>query len=220
MDERTLVEARALGDPTRFALFRHLLDASGPVRITELATVGQVTENAVRQHLAVLLEAGVVSESTAPPEGRGRPPRQFEPTPAALARWGGGQPHARLTALLTEVIDTGDGARVVGQRAGRRFAAERDPAVPLVAALTALMRSLGFGPRFLEDADDIPPADAARTVVLSACPFAALADRSPDVICTLHHGVVEGFVEGSDVRAVDLWIEDPYRAGCAVVLRT
>jgi DNA-binding transcriptional ArsR family regulator len=65
-------EARALGDPTRHRLFRYIADAPAPVGVAELTADIQLNHNAVRQHLAVLKEAGLVTEDT---ENRDRPGR-------------------------------------------------------------------------------------------------------------------------------------------------
>jgi DNA-binding transcriptional ArsR family regulator len=45
-------EARSLGDPTRYAVFRHVADASTPVTVAELTTRFGLHHNAIRQHLA------------------------------------------------------------------------------------------------------------------------------------------------------------------------
>jgi DNA-binding transcriptional ArsR family regulator len=50
-------EARALGDTTRYRLFRYIGDASRPVGVSELTDYVRLNHNAVRQHLAVLKEA-------------------------------------------------------------------------------------------------------------------------------------------------------------------
>ena len=57
-------EARALGDPTRHRLFRYIADAPEPVGVAELTSHVGLNHNAVRQHLAVLKEAGLVREET------------------------------------------------------------------------------------------------------------------------------------------------------------
>ncbi|HUD16199.1 MAG TPA: helix-turn-helix domain-containing protein, partial [Acidimicrobiales bacterium] len=65
-------EARALGDPTRHRLFRYIVDAPGPVGVSELTDYVRLNHNAVRQHLAVLKDAGLVTEEV---ENRDRPGR-------------------------------------------------------------------------------------------------------------------------------------------------
>ncbi len=67
MVENTQIDAvlRALGDPTRRALFERM--AKSELRVSELTRESGVTQGAVSQHLKLLKQAGLVSER---PEGR------------------------------------------------------------------------------------------------------------------------------------------------------
>ena len=56
---------RALGDPTRRALFERI--ATSELRVAELTRESGVTQGAVSQHLKLLKQAGLVFER---PEGR------------------------------------------------------------------------------------------------------------------------------------------------------
>ena len=60
-------------DPTRHRLFRYIVDAARPVGVGELTDYVQLNHNAVRQHLAVLKDAGLVTEEV---EDRDRAGRQ------------------------------------------------------------------------------------------------------------------------------------------------
>ena len=71
-DEAT-EQARALGDPTRNAIFRYIDAASDPVGVAELTDHFGLNHNAIRQHLAKLRDAGLVVEELATPSGPGRP---------------------------------------------------------------------------------------------------------------------------------------------------
>lgn|ERR1043165_3029231 len=51
----------ALGDPTRMAIFQKL--ANGPIPVNELARSLPVSRPAVSQHLRVLKDAGLVTDS-------------------------------------------------------------------------------------------------------------------------------------------------------------
>ena len=50
-------EARALGDPTRYRLFRYIVEAGHPVGVAELTEFIGLNHNPVRQHLAILKAA-------------------------------------------------------------------------------------------------------------------------------------------------------------------
>ncbi|GJE02828.1 ArsR/SmtB family transcription factor [Methylobacterium isbiliense] len=58
---QALLAITALGDPTRRQIFEHL--AHGPSPVGELASTMAVTRPAVSQHLRVLKEAGLVTET-------------------------------------------------------------------------------------------------------------------------------------------------------------
>jgi len=72
----------ALGDPNRRAIFERLADA--PASVGEIASLLPVTRSAVSQHLRVLKEAGLVSET---PEGTRRIYRLDPAGIAAIRAW-------------------------------------------------------------------------------------------------------------------------------------
>jgi predicted ArsR family transcriptional regulator len=201
-------QARALGDPTRYAIFRHLATSDEPVGVADLASRFRLHHNAVRQHLAKLVEAGLVIESTRAASGRGRPRLQYELHPAADSRWGVVGPYERLSQWLSEVVRTGDGPVAVGRRvgleAGQAVAVAGDP----VAAMTEQMARHGFEPT----ADRY--GDGAE-ITLHACPFASTADAAPEVVCRLHLGLAEGFADAIGGLVVDELVPtDPRRPRC------
>ncbi len=120
-------QARALGDPTRYGIFRYLVEAATPVGVRELTAHFALNHNAIRQHLAKLVSAGLVRQGTAPAAGPGRPRLEFSVNPAADSRWSGGGPYQRLSLLLVEMLTTGDSAVAVGRRAGRALVESRFP---------------------------------------------------------------------------------------------
>ena len=100
-------QARALGDPTRHAIFRHVSDAPAPVGVAELTQLLGLHHNAIRQHLAKLVEARLLVESSARPAGRGRPRLLYTADPSTDSRWGVTGPYERLSVLLAEVVRSG-----------------------------------------------------------------------------------------------------------------
>ena len=124
------LQARRLGDPTRHEVFRYLADAERPVDVAELTEHLGLHHNAIRQHLAKLVEAGLVSEATAPRVGRGRPRLVYTVDPSAESRWGVTGPYERLTLMLTEIIRSGDSPVDVGRRAGRARSHRNEPKQP------------------------------------------------------------------------------------------
>lgn len=204
-------QARALGDPTRHQVFRYLLAAGRPVDVPELTAHIGLHHNAVRQHLAKLVGAGLVAESTAAPAGRGRPRRRYTIDPAADGRWGTTGPYERLSLLLAEIIRTGDSPVEVGRRAGHRDArtasGPADARTPASGVVDEMAR-LGFE----------PVADGRSghvDIVLTTCPFVSTALADPDTVCGLHLGLALGAAEAVGGLVVDELIRrDPRQANC------
>lgn len=206
-------QARALGDPTRHGIFRYVADAGAPVDVAELTAHFGLNHNAIRQHLAKLVGAGLVTEDLAPSAGRGRPRLNYRVHPNADSRWGATGPYERLSLLLSEMVRTGDTPVEVGRRAGRRqrlsTAAEDDP----VAFIVDVMEGQGFDPTVRAKGDRVE-------VVLRTCPFATTALADPDTVCSLHLGMAEGVADSTGGRlAVDELVpHDPRRANCRLRL--
>ncbi len=208
-------QARALGDPTRHAVFRLVADASAPLGVAEITDHFGLNHNAIRQHLAKLVAAGLLVEARAATGRPGRPPLTYTVDAAADGRWGVVGAYERLSLLLAEVIRTGDAPVEVGRRLGRREAAERgvagDPEVALGAVRDMSARQ-GFAPVVRRSGDDVD-------IELHACPFAATAVADPGTVCALHLGIAQGMAEGAEGIEVDeLVARDPRREVCLLRL--
>jgi predicted ArsR family transcriptional regulator len=211
MTTTTLQEqARALGDPTRHAIYRHIVEAQEPIGIAELNGQFPFNHNAIRQHLAKLLAAGLVIESTRQGTGRGRPRLVYEPDPAVGARWGATGPYERLSRLLVEIIRTGHDPTEVGRRAADQFRVPT-PSGDIVGDITTAMARQGFEPA-------VQGGRGGPEIVLHHCPFAAVALADRPTVCSLHLGIAEGLAD--DTAAVtELVAYDPRKAQCRIRLR-
>jgi predicted ArsR family transcriptional regulator len=202
-------QARALGDPTRHGIFRYIADAKRPADVAELTEHFGLNHNAIRQHLAKLVDAGLVTETHAPSSGRGRPRLLYRLDPSAESRWGVAGPYEQLSVMLAEMLRTGDSAYDVGKRsvAPRRDAEDSDDPVGIVVEA---MERRGFEPV-------VRNARGNRVdVVLRTCPFESAVLADPDTICDLHLGIAEGVAELAGERLVvdELEAHDPRRANC------
>lgn len=202
-------QAKALGDPTRHGIFRYVADSRGPVDVAELTEHFGLNHNAIRQHLAKLVAADLLSEDHAPSTGRGRPRLNYRLHPTVESRWGVTGPYERLSLLLTEMLRTGDSAEEVGRRSAhrQRRAAPRE-ADPVVFVVEAMERE-GFDPDLITRRDRVE-------VVLRACPFETTALDDPDTVCSIHLGLAQGVAEMTGGRVVidELISRDPRRANC------
>ena len=208
-------EARALGDPTRYAIFSFIQEADGQVGVRELTAQFGLNHNGVRQHLGKLVAAGLLVETTVQRGGRGRPSLAYEVDPEAASGWGSEGPYERLSRMLVEMVRTGDTAQQVGRRAGRAYTASRPRRSDTLAAIADAMARFGFRPVVRRRS----PRAATAEIVLQTCPFAAAVLTDPDVVCTLHLGLAEGMAAGTDVTVLGLDARDPRRAGCRLKVR-
>jgi len=206
-------QARALGDPTRHAIFRAVVDGPGPLDVATLTDRFGLNHNAIRQHLAKLCLAGLVLEEVGAPSGPGRPRLQYRPALDADRDWGIPSAYQQLTALLLEMLHSGRGARQVGVEAGWRMAEELPESDDPVDRLELNAARQGFQPRRIERRTGVD-------LVLERCPFEAAAAEAPEIVCQLHRGLAEGISEasGGAVEVVDLVVGDPRRAGCRLKL--
>ncbi len=201
-------QAKALGDPTRHDIFRYLAEAARPVDVLELTEHFGAHHNAIRQHLAKLVDADLVVEEKAPSAGRGRPRLLYGVEPAAEGRWGFSGPYERLSLLLSEIIRTGDTAVEVGRRAGRRQRLGSTDVLDPVAELVGQMARQGFDPTVRQRGADVD-------VTLRTCPFATTALADPDTVCSLHLGMAYGIAAAVGGLVIDELVpKDPRRAQC------
>lgn len=202
-------QAKALGDPTRHAIFQYIADAGDVVDVAELTEHFGFNHNAIRQHLAKLVDAELVTESPAPVTGRGRPKLIYRLSPSAESRWGVAGPYERLSWLLTEIVRSGDTPVEVGRRAiERQRLGSSTPGRDPIDALVAEMERSGFEPTVRRRGDQVD-------IVLGTCPFASTAQIDPDTVCNLHLGMAYGVAELVDGLVIDELVpHDPRRANC------
>lgn len=194
-------QARALGDPTRYEIFRRIADSGEPVDVSALTTEFGLNHNAIRQHLAKLVDADLIVEYPARSGGRGRPRLLYSVSPGADSRWGLVGPYERLSLLLTEVLRTGDSPTEVGRRAGRAEALSHhsDAADGPLSVLVAELARQGFDPEIEIEGSEV-------RAHLLQCPFATAAAVDPDTVCGLHTGLVEGIlgrIEGFEMDSFE-----------------
>ena len=171
-DEELQHEARALGDPTRHSLFRYIADATGPVGVAELTDHVRLNHNAVRQHLAVLKDAGLVTEEVEERSRPGRPRLLYRLHPEAAGRWGTPGAYAWLANLLSDAVRRRAEPRQVGREDGRRRATELAGTGEEVDLLEAEIARRGFRPTRVERGRKVE-------LVLGRCPFADVAASDP-----------------------------------------
>lgn len=215
VDQEVQREARALGDPTRHRLFRYIAEAAGPVGVAELTEYVGLNHNAIRQHLAVLKDAGLVTERLEERSRPGRPRLLYRLSPEAAGKWETPGAYAWLASLLSDALRHRADPREVGRQDGHRRASEITGAgaAESIDLLEAEIARRGFRPSRLERGRKVD-------FVLGRCPFAEVARSDPDTVCSLHLGLAEGLAEGLGGLEVQALVrKDPTRAGCRLSVR-
>ncbi|CAN5746569.1 hypothetical protein BH24ACT3_BH24ACT3_18110 [soil metagenome] len=210
---------KALGDNTRYAIYLELARSPVPLGTAEVAESLDLHVNTVRPHLERMRDAGLLAVESSGQGGVGRPQHRYSPAPDAPSL--GLEPPAFpvLARMLVRLAATAgleaDEVADAGRDQGRSDADRWAPATPCLEALAGELAVLGFDPTVADDGD-------VTTVGFAHCPFRDLAEANPDLVCSLHRGLVEGFVErhgGASVTAfhplmdrtpcqVDLLVED------------
>ena len=159
--------------------------------LADLSDATALHVNTLREHLETLQQHGLVSRSLAEPNGRGRPAWLYIAAPAAAPP--GVREYAGLASALADSIrrhspDPAAEGREAGQSWGRDLAEHQGPppgpgAVAARRHVVRLLDDLGFGPE---------TTARVASVRLTRCPLLAAARSNPEVVCSVHRGIVEG----------------------------
>jgi predicted ArsR family transcriptional regulator len=186
---------KALGDNTRYAVYLELARSPRPLATAEIAESLGLHPNTVRPHLERMRDVGLLQVEIESRGGVGRPQHRY--TLAADAPSLGLEPPtmpllARLLARLAEQSGVGaDEAVEVGRAQGGADAVRYTAAPSTLEALVTELDRLGFDPVV----GDVPDHDDAAVVAFGHCPFRDVAEEHPDLVCALHRGLVEGFLD-------------------------
>lgn len=190
---------KTLGDNTRYAIYLELARSPRPLVTAEIAETLALHPNTVRPHLERMRDLGLIEVTTAPTGAVGRPQHRYSIADEAPSL--GLEPPAfplLARVLLTAAANAGvapddlaDAGREQGA-AGRRAA---DPALCCADALEADLTDLGFDPARIDEDDE---RGRQTTIAFTHCPYRELAETHPVLVCSMHRGMVEGFVDGYD----------------------
>ena len=206
-----LAVLKALGDNTRYAIYLELARSPRPLATAEIAETLDLHANTVRPHLERMRDVGLLDVETEATGAVGRPQHRYSlavdapslglepPTFPVLARM-----LLRLAGnARLDAVDAVEAGREQGLSDGVAALAAvapatdtPDPAAPdptaegraCVAALVARLDALGFDPA-------VAQGETEASVGFTHCPFRELAETDPDLVCGLHRGMVEGFVD-------------------------
>ncbi len=181
--------------PARAAVLERLGSFHRPATVMELAAACDQHPNTIREHLDALIGAGLVSRSTAPARGRGRPAILYRAEPVEPHR-----PQVREYSILGVALaahvrdslpDPGGFGFQAGLEQGRSLCAPEERTVHAARrACRAIFSAHGFAPQEGQDG----------MVRLYQCPILEAARAVPEVVCAVHGGVIAGIFEAHGAK--------------------
>jgi len=190
---------KALGDNTRYAIYLELARSPLPLATSEIAELLGLHVNTVRPHLERMRDVGLLVVDAETRGTVGRPQHRYSLSAAAPSLGLEPSPWPMLARTLLEAAVAGglegDDLAGAGRRQGEADAAAWPETAECLDSLIVEQAKLGFDPETVDH-----PAGA--TIGFAHCPFRAIAEAHPDLVCSLHRGLVEGFVEAFDDHRV------------------
>jgi predicted ArsR family transcriptional regulator len=208
-----------LQDPARRSLYAYVVAQGRDVSRNEAAEAIGVQRTLAAFHLDRLAHAGLLevgyrrpSERTGP--GAGRPAKLYRRPPTERAVSLPPRDYARAAQVFAEAIERSgaeatlyDTARKQGLAAGRALARAADSASPTMGDVQRDLAERGYEP-YQDDSG----------VRLRNCPFHAVAQEFPVVVCGMNLALVEGLLTGGELTESHVAWLDPRPGECCVVV--
>jgi predicted ArsR family transcriptional regulator len=208
--ERRVSAVSALADPLRRRVYELVTGSPEPLGHDAVAARLGLPRSTAAFHLTRLAAEGLLDvesrrlgERTGP--GQGRPAKVYRRAERDLAVELPRRRYELAGRIMAEAISGADAERALVVGALRSAAASEGARLAEASAdLGDALERAGMEP--LSDGDD---------VVLGVCPFHALAQQTPEVVCALNHSLVCGMAAavGDDPERVHL---DPGSGHCCI----
>ncbi len=174
----------ALGDPTRRTILLDFYDDPRDRTVDEVAAAIGVHRTVAFQHLERLLALGYLATNRR--RGlRGKPAKVYRLARGPIEVSHPARLHRQLAGLLAQALDRlGTAGRAAGRDAGREYGRSLGPARPARDVLAALVPLAALGGRYVVEPGGV--------LVAANCVFREACEDSPQVVCGLHAGMLEG----------------------------
>ena len=178
----------ALGSVSRRQVLEVLRHSPEPLDATAVADQLGLHVTTARFHLDRLAEARLVQRSSGTEQRRGRPRLLYSPAGPVRDEDARGQLIEVLAGALAREANPDLESSSAGRRWADAFSAlDREDPVP---GLMGVLERLGF-----------EPESDRETIRLHACPFRDAAREHPDIVCSVHRGLIEQLLEGTTSQA-------------------
>lgn len=207
----------ALDDPVRLRLYEYVCGQDHDVSRDEAAAAAGIQRAAAAVHLDRLAAAGLLSVTFRRPAGRsgpgaGRPAKLYCRSDAEHQVSVPPRDYraaAEILAEVAEVTGTEPAVQRVARRRGLQAGRAARAAQPAAAAADLVTTSLA--------AQGYQPYPDGRVIRLRNCPFHALADDHPPLICGMNHAFVQGLLDAAVATGLTARL-DPEPGDCCVVV--
>jgi predicted ArsR family transcriptional regulator len=198
-----------LQDPVRRRLYDHVVAQDHEVSRNEAAEAAGVQRTLAAFHLDKLVEAGLLDAVFRRPGGRtgpgaGRPAKLYRPSAAEHQVSLPPRDYRTAAGLLAEAADQvrlDEELADVARRRGRALG----EAAGRGADVTALLAERGYA-----------PVVRGTEIRLRNCPFHALAEHFPPLVCGMNLALLDGLLEGTGAAATARLASRP--GWCCVVV--
>lgn len=207
-----------LQDPVRRRLYEYVVAQGREVGRNEAAEAAGVARTLAAHHLDKLTEAGLLESGSRRLSGRsgpgaGRPAKVYRRVRAEFAVSLPARDYRTAAELLAEAAEEAGLDAGLGAAARRRGEALRGTEAPCgdLEEAARLLAARGYEPHLEGEGSEA----AAPVVRMRNCPFHAVAERFPPLVCGMNLALLEGLL-GADgpVRAR----MDPKPGECCVVV--
>jgi len=211
---------KALGDNTRYAIYLELARSPRPLGTAEIAESLDLHPNTVRPHLERMREVGLLDVEVSAKQAVGRPQHLYSIADDAPSLGLEPPTFPMLASMLVRLADRAglgaDEASDVGREQGAADADRYRRAPSCLEALVHRLDALGFDPQVGEAETSTDGSSAV--IGFAHCPFRELAEAFPHLVCSLHRGMMEGFVTAMGDADLDEFHSLEHREPCQLTL--
>lgn len=214
-----------LAEPTRRRVFDVVRSSSEPMTRDAVADGAGISRRLAAFHLDLLADAGLLSVDYARPPGRsgpgaGRPAKRYRASGVAVELTVPPRRYDVAARILARAVnespaDASAGAAGIAREEGRRLGALRRAGSRMTAAAT-----LEAAEEVLGDLGYEPEREGDRCLRLRNCPFHAVVDVAPELVCGMNGEFICGLLDGMQGhRSVTAALDGPAPDCCVTVAR-